>query len=137
MYFRRLAPVLAISHLLELYFGSVQGNVLFALHSAASVALAAHKIVVVLLHRPLSMFGLIVHAPFLFSFDILALILLHHAFMSPKKASNCIGVLVGLIIISWSAMFISSYLETNTELNWGRSVEVNPPNECLTTLRLC
>src|SRR5579859_1771787 len=99
---------------------------LFALglFAAASIALIAHKVTIILLHGPLPTLSVIILAPFLFVFDFITLLLLHRVLASRYRARQIIGGFISLVIISCSATFVSSYLEANAELNWGRSLEV-------------
>ena len=92
--------------------------------TASAMALIAHKITIILLHRPLPTIGLIFFGPFLFAFDIISLMLLHRGLASAVRAWNILARLLCVLITCCSAAFVSLYLETNTPLNWGQTVEV-------------
>jgi hypothetical protein len=94
------------------------------LFTSAATALICHKLMIIHLHRPLSILGLVVTAPCLFVFDLMTLVILHHGFLSKKLFLKGISGIVTLLIMICSATFASLYLEGNTELNWTRSVEV-------------
>lgn len=94
------------------------------LFTSAAVALFCHKIILLLLHRPLPIWGLVFAWPFLFSFDFITLIFLYHGLASRKLAWRVTGVIGAVLIISLSAVFGSLYFEANAELNWGRSAQV-------------
>jgi hypothetical protein len=85
-----------------------------------------HKVTVILLYAPFSILEIILYGPFLFSFDFLTLVFLHHGFASGHRGWQILTGLVCIVIISCSASFVSFYLEANAEINWGRIVEVLP-----------
>jgi len=91
---------------------------------AACNALIAHKCAVILLHGPLRVVSVVLLVPFLFALDILTLLFLHRGLASKSRGLQVFAGLICVAVISSSATFISSYLETNAELNWGRSLEV-------------
>ena len=105
---------------------SLESSVAVGLFSASSVALFTHKCVVILLHRPLGGLQLMVFWPFLFGLDLATLLLLHYALASRSRVLRFVGAITCLVIISFSATFVSVFLETNAPANWGRSVEVTP-----------
>jgi hypothetical protein len=92
--------------------------------TTSAIALLAHKITIILLHGPLSTFGVIFFSPFLFVFDLITLILLYRGLVSPNRAWQILAGFLGVVITSCSATFVSLYIEANAEVNWGRSVEV-------------
>jgi hypothetical protein len=116
--FRILRYVRSYSYLFD------NGFVL-GLFTSAAVALFSHKILVIILHRPWSTWGLVFAGPFLFVFDVITLILLYYALASMRIAWRITGSIVAVLIVSLSAMFASLYFEANAEINWGRSVAVS------------
>jgi hypothetical protein len=95
------------------------------LFTASAFAVVVHKITLIRLHAPLPILHLTISAPFLFAFDLLTLTLLHRAFASTKRGWQILAGFISIVIISCSASFVSLYLETNAELKWHRTVEVN------------
>jgi uncharacterized membrane protein len=94
------------------------------LFTSASVALFCHEILILVLHRPLSFWGLFFAWPFLFVFDLITIILLYHGLTSTTPARRLTAGIVAILIISLSAIFASLYFEANAELNWTRSAVV-------------
>ena len=117
--------------LLSLLFSTVQtflfslpSYVALGLFSASVVALLTHKLTIILLHRPLG-WNFIILWPFLFGLDLTTLVVLHHALASCSRVVRILGMIIGVVIISCSATFVSIVLETNAPANWGRSIEVH------------
>jgi hypothetical protein len=110
---------------IQAFLFSIDNSYALGIFTASAVALFAHKTAVILLHRPLPTITLIICAPFLFTFDFITLLLLHRGLRSPKQAWQILAGSVCLVIVSCSSSFVSLYLESNTELNWGRTVEVH------------
>jgi hypothetical protein len=105
---------------------SLDSVVLLGLFTAAAVALIVHKLLIIVLHGPLPTLGLIAAGPFLFVFDLVFLLFLHHGLSSTTRAIRIISSFVAIFIMSSSAMFVSYYLQANAEVQWGRGVEVHP-----------
>ena len=110
---------------IQSFLFSIDNIYALGVFTASAVALLAHKITIILLHRPLSVPILIICAPFLFSFDFITLILLHRGLRSTKPAFQILTGSICFVIISCSSSFVSLYLESHTELHWGRTVEVH------------
>lgn len=94
------------------------------LFTSATVALFSHKIIILLLHRPLPFFGLLFAWPFLFVFDFITVVILYHGLASRRVAWQITAGVASVLIISLSATFASLYFEANAELNWSRSTVV-------------
>ena len=94
------------------------------LFTSATVALFCHKIIILVLHRPLPILGLLFAWPFLFVFDLITIILLYHGLASRRIAWRITAGVVSILIISLSSIFASLYFEANAELNWGRTAVV-------------
>jgi hypothetical protein len=92
--------------------------------TSATAALAAHKALIIWLHRPLPKFKLLLLCPFLFAFDFASLLALHRAFSSRNQLLRAIASLTSLLITLCSAGFASYYSTVNAEINWGRSIKV-------------
>jgi hypothetical protein len=110
---------------LRRYLYSLDSLVALGLFSSAAAALIGHKLMIIRLHRPLSVLGLVVTGPCLFVFDLMTLIILHYGLSSSKLLLKGISGIVALLLMVCSATFASLYLEGNTELNWTRSVEAH------------
>jgi hypothetical protein len=92
---------------------------------AAAVALITHKCTLITLHRPLPVIGVVCFAPLIFIFDILTLIVLHEGLSTTSSLPVRIAsMVVSTLIASFSATFLSLYLEAKAELDWGRALEV-------------
>lgn|SRR5271155_1769446 len=113
----------SISGLIRTFAFSLESSVALGLFSASSVALFTHKCTLILLHRPLGPESMIFW-PFLFGFDLTTLLLVHHALGSCSRSLRIVGIITCCVIISFSATFVSVFLETNAPANWGRTVEV-------------
>lgn len=120
---RQSLPKVLYSYV-RLYLLSLDSIVGTGIMTASTVALVCHKIIIIRLHSPLSILGLVSFWPFLFVFDIITLILLHRGLASTNRAYRILASFLGLVITISSATFVSLYLSANAELNWGRSVEV-------------
>ena len=94
------------------------------LFTSATVALLFHKIMMLELHRPLSIWGVIFGGPFLFVFDFVTMVVLYHGLASTRIAWRIEASIVTILIIFLSATFASLYFEANAELNWNRSFQV-------------
>jgi len=108
----------------QTFFFSLQNTFALGLFAASSNALMAHKVTMILLHEPLRTISIILFSPFLFVFDIITLIILHRLLASKHRVVQIFAGILCVVIISCSATFVASYLETNAEVNWGRSLEV-------------
>jgi hypothetical protein len=95
--------------------------------STASVALLTHKALIIWIHRPLSIFRLLLLSPFLFAFDFVSLLALFAGFLSPNRLVRAIASLASIFVSLCSAGFASYYSTVNAELNWGRSIKVRIP----------
>ena len=111
------------------YLHSLDSLLALGLFNGTAAALITHKFMIIQLHRPLSTIGLLVTCPCLFVFDLMTLVILHHGFSSTKLLLKVISGVVSLLIMVCSAVFASLYLEGNAELNWTRSVGVQPFTE--------
>jgi len=116
----------SVSSLFQRLLFSLESHTALGLFTASSVALLAHKSTIILLHRPLG-FEFLLFWPFLFGFDLATLLVQYHGLASSNKVWRLAGYIIGVVIISCSATFVSLFLETNTAANWGRSVEVSNP----------
>ena len=123
MRFRRPNPRNLFAHVHSFLF-SLDSLLALGILTASAIALFAHKVTIILLHGPLSTFGVIFFSPFLFVFDLITLIFLYRGLASPNRAWQILAGFLGLVITSCSATFVSLYIEANAEVNWGRSVEV-------------
>jgi hypothetical protein len=123
MRFRRPHPRNLFAYV-HLFLFSLDSLLALGVLTASATALFAHKITIILLHGPLSTFGVIFFSPFLFVFDFITLIFLYRGLASPNRAWQILAGFLGLVITSCSATFVSLYIEANAEVNWGRSVEV-------------
>lgn len=94
------------------------------LFTSTVAALFSHKIMVILLHQPLSAAGIILTAPCLFVFDVVTLLLLYRGIVSRFTILRVLSYLVSMLVIICSAAFASMYIQGNVELSWTRSVEV-------------
>jgi len=108
----------------QTYLFSLDSVPALGLFTAAAAALFSHKVVVILLHRPLSTCGLVLASPFLFTFDLTTLILLHRGLSSSKAAWRVLAGVTSILIAICSAAFASLYFQGNAELQWAQSVEV-------------
>jgi hypothetical protein len=133
MWFRR--PTRGIVFQTQSYLFCLDNLLALGLFTSSVVALIIHKIIVILLHGPLPFFGLIFLGPFLFVFDLVTLVLLRQGLGSAQRGWQILAGLIGTLIISCSATFVSFYLEANAEVNWGRSVEVFPLSSVVLTSR--
>jgi hypothetical protein len=115
-----------IGRYVQAYVFSLDSVILLGLFTAAAVALIVHKLLIIVLHDPPSTLGLIAAGPFLFVFDLVSLLFLHHGLSSTTRAIRIISSFVAIFIMSCSAMFVSYYLQANAEVQWGRGVEVSP-----------
>jgi hypothetical protein len=50
---------------------------------------------------------------------------LYLALNSRGRIRQAVALILCMLIIAWSATFVSVYLETHGEANWGRMVEAN------------
>jgi hypothetical protein len=114
----------SIFYFVQSFLFSLKSTVALGIFAASIVALLSHKVIILLLHGPLSTLGTIFFGPFVFVFDIITLLLLYRGLGSANLAWQIFAGIVGLVITSCSATFVSLYLEANAEVNWGRSVEV-------------
>jgi hypothetical protein len=122
---RRSRPfAFKILQCLQSYVFLFDNGFTLGLFTSAATALFCHKILILVLHRPLSISGLVFAWPFLFVFDFITIMLLYHGLASTKIAWRVIAGIVAVFIISLSGMFASLYFEANAELNWGRSTNV-------------
>jgi len=129
MYLRRTrASILAYG---ETFVFSLDSAIAQGLFTACAVALLVHKYIVILLYAPRAIHEVILYGPFLFTFDLFTLVFLHRGLASGDRRWQIPAGLFCVVIILCSASFMSLYLETKTELNWGRSVEVLPVNPVL------
>ena len=117
---------------IQLYLFSSNNIPALGLMTSSIIALITHKIIIIRMHTPLSVFGIIFLGPFLFVFDLITLVLLHRALGSKKPTIETCGWCIGLVIIICSASFVSLYVEANAEINWGRSIEVKVPRQIQT-----
>jgi hypothetical protein len=120
-------PIIATIRVMHNYLYSFDNLFALALFTSTVAALLSHKIMVILLHQPLSACGLILTAPCLFVFDVITLLLLHRGLLSRFKIINALASLVSVLVMICSAAFASMYVQGNVELNWTRSVEVSIP----------
>jgi hypothetical protein len=127
--FRRPTPKSILNYIQSFLF-CLESTVALGIFTASIVALVSHKFIILLLHGPLSILGTIFFSPFVFVFDIITLLLLHRGLASASRAWQIFSGIVGLVITSCSATFVSLYLEANAEVNWGRSVEVSFSRSC-------
>jgi len=109
---------------IQTFLFSLDNTFALGLFAASSNALIAHKVTVILLHEPLRTVSIILFAPFLFVFDIITLIILHRVLASKYRVLQIFAGILCIAIISCSATFVASYIETNAAINWGRSLEV-------------
>jgi hypothetical protein len=108
----------------QTYLFSLDSVPALGLFTAAAAALISHKVVIILLHQPLSTCGLVLASPFLFTFDLTTLILLHRGLSSSKAAWRVLAGVTSILIAICSAAFASLYFQGNAELQWAQSVEV-------------
>jgi hypothetical protein len=107
------------------YFFSL--NILaFGLFNSTVVALISHKLMIIDLHQPLSGWGLCFAGPCLFVFDLMTAMVLHLGLASSSVALKGLAGIGCTLILLLGATFASLYFEGNAELNWSRSVGVNP-----------
>jgi hypothetical protein len=107
------------------YLHSLDNLFALGLFNSAVAALISHKIMIIRLHSPLPILGLIITGPCLFVFDFITLMIIHKGLASSKRLCNILAGLGSVFIILCSATFASLYIEGNVELNWARSVEVH------------
>src|SRR5271170_1052048 len=105
---------------IQTFLFSLDNTFALGLFAASSNALIAHKVTVILLHEPLRTVSIILFAPFLFVFDIITLIILHRVLASKYRVLQIFAGILCIAIISCSATFVASYIETNAAINWGR-----------------
>jgi hypothetical protein len=108
----------------QTYLFSLDSVSALALFTVAAVALFSHKVVIILLHQPLSTCGLVLASPFLFTFDLMTLILLHRGLSSSRAAWRMLAGVTSILLAICSAAFASLYFQGNAELQWAQSVEV-------------
>jgi hypothetical protein len=108
------------------YFFSINNVLAFGLFNSAVVALISHKLMIIDLHQPLSAWGLCFAGPCLFVFDLMTAMVLHSGLASSSVALRGLAGIGCTLILLLGATFASLYLEGNAELNWSRSVGVNP-----------
>jgi len=116
--------MLATIRAIHSYLHSFDSVFALGLFTSTIAALVSHKIMVILLHQPLSASGLILTAPCLFVFDLITLLLLYQGMISKFTIFRLSSCLVSLLFMICSAAFASMYVQGNVELNWARSVEV-------------
>ena len=88
--------------------------------NSVAAALIAYKVLAILLHRPLPVWGLITASPCLFIFDFMTILALHRGLSKYKP----IPWIICILLMVCSAAAASLYLEGSAELNWSRSVQV-------------
>jgi hypothetical protein len=113
-----------ISTYAETFVFSLDSAIAQGLFTSCALALIFHKATVIFLYAPPTTLEIILYGPFLFTFDFLTLVLLHRGLASRYRGWQIFAGLFCTVIILCSAGFMSFYLEANTEINWGRSVEV-------------
>jgi len=106
------------------YLWSLEHPAVLALFISTTVALIVHKVTLISLRSPLPILSLVFLVPFLFAFDIVTLRVLHVALNSRVRIVQVVAGILSILIIAWSATFVSVYIETSGEANWGRMVEV-------------
>lgn len=110
--------------IIQRYLSSLDSLVSLGLFSSVAVALIAHKIILISLHSPLSMWGLMLVWPCLFEFDLLTLLLFHWGLSSRKKLFKWGTSVAAIFLILLSSSFASLYIEANAEVKWERAVGV-------------
>jgi hypothetical protein len=126
-------------------FRSTSLTYLFSFHNlfglffftTATIALISHKIFIISLHGPFSALQVLFLGPFTFTFDVLTLALLRQGLISASSLWRRITSFLAIIIIITSSTFTSMYFEANTEMVWGRSVEVCQLDAMLMLRLLC
>lgn len=113
-----------IGYQFQSYMFSLDSILSLGLFTASVVALVVHKFLIITLHGPLPIVGLLAAGPFLFVFDLITLLFLHQGLASTIRALRLFSSFVALFIMSCSATFVSYYQQANAEVQWGRSVEV-------------
>ena len=111
-------------HLIQRYLYSLDKLLFLGLFNSGVVALISHKVMIILLHSPVSTWGLILTWPCLFEFDVITLALLHRGLSSRKKGYKWGSAAVVILVMFLSSVFASFYLEANVELYWERSIQV-------------
>src|SRR5277367_1720610 len=130
----RYVPRWGLSHVIftpirviHTYLYSFDNIFALGLFTSTITALISHKIMIILLHKPLSASGVILTAPCLFLFDLITLLLLYWGFASRLTIIKLLAALISILVVICSAAFASMYIQGNVELNWTRSVEVSYP----------
>jgi hypothetical protein len=111
-------------HLIQRYLYSLDSLPVLGLFNGGVVALISHKVMIILLHRPVSTWRLMLVWPCLFEFDVITLALLHRGLSSRKKGYKWGSVAVVILIMFLSSVFASLYFEANVQLYWERSIQV-------------
>lgn len=106
------------------YLYSLEHPAVLGLFTSTSIALIVHKFTLISLRFPLPLVPLVFLGPFLFAFDVATLRLLHLAFNSTARLKQVLAWILSVLIIGCGSTFVSVYLETSGETNWGRMVEV-------------
>ena len=107
---------------IETYLFSFNSIFALGIFTAAAVALVAYKITVIVQHGPHSPVTTLFVGPFVFSLDLVCLMLLYRGFSAVEFPWPILAGCISLVIISCSASFVSLY----PEVNWERSIEVPP-----------
>ena len=111
-------------HFIQRYLYSLDSLYDLGLFSGATAALISYKIMIISLHSPVSMWGLILIWPCLFEFDLITLILLHWGLSSRKKVYKWGTSVCAISIMLLSSSFTSFYVETDAEVKWESIGEV-------------
>ena len=116
--------ILSTIRVMHSYLYSFDNVFALGLFTSTIAALFSHKIMIILLHQPLSVSGIVLTAPCLFLFDLITLLLLHWGFVSRFTIIKLFATLISILVVICSAAFASMFVQGNVELNWTRSVEV-------------
>jgi hypothetical protein len=114
----------SILHYIQRYLYSLDSPFALGLLSSAAAALISHKIMIISLHSPLFIWGLILTWPCLFEFDLITLILLHWGLSSRKEVYKWGTGVSAIAIMLLSSSFASLYVKAHAELKWERAIEV-------------
>jgi hypothetical protein len=108
-------------------FGGWSNFLAVYLSTVTSIALLTHKVVSIALHGPFAAWKVVLFGPFTFCFDVITVLILDYGLRSASRSILSFSVFVSLTIIVCSSTTFAVYQEANTEVQWGRSLEVCIP----------
>jgi hypothetical protein len=114
-----------VENALGTYLYSFPSSVGLFFFTTTAIALITHKILIIKLHGPFSLWQILFLGPFTFCFDFLTLYLLYRSFRSASAFWSSFASLISFVICACSSTFVSMYCIANAEISWGRSLAVH------------